>query len=87
MSHYLDTFRRQGTRIVLFEMPVDQRLQRTVFAQAIQTALVELCRANEYPFIIPPATDAYQTTDGIHLTHADCLLYTTCVGICADKAF
>lgn len=57
-------------------MPVDQRLQRTAFAQAIQTALAELCRTNEYPFIIPLVADAYQTSDGVHLTYAECVRYT-----------
>lgn len=72
----LDAFRQRGTRIVLFEMPVDPRLQRTPVAQTIQTALLDTFQTPGYPFIIAPATDAYQTTDGVHLTHPECVRYT-----------
>ncbi len=72
----LNTFRQHGTKVVLFEMPIDPRLQQSTRARSVQIALTKTCEANNYPFVTPAQADHYQTTDGIHLTVPESIRYT-----------
>ncbi len=76
IDQLLRAFRQHGTQIVLFEMPVDPRLQRTAYTRSLSAAVYQHFVRQGYPFIKPTATDTYLTTDGIHMTHQSCLAYT-----------
>lgn len=71
-----DLFKKHGTQIILFEMPVDQRIKQLASSQAIHNALLDACHVRNIPFITLPEGAIYQTNDGVHLTNAECVRYT-----------
>lgn len=73
---YVEYFRRQGVRVVLYCAPIDARLQQHPLRRAEETYLAAWLPARQYPTIAAPA-GAYQTTDGIHLSHAYNLRYSS----------
>ncbi|WP_027303054.1 hypothetical protein [Rudanella lutea] len=71
----LDQWRRQGVRVVFFEIPMDPRLQ----AMPIQGQVRQLVRryfpSPDYAHLALPE-GAYQTTDGVHLTYGESNRFT-----------
>lgn len=76
VKHELDTFRQHGTQIILFEVPVDPRIQQTAFSRAIKTAITDTFSALDYTLVMPDSSAVYSTTDGVHLTYGACFDYT-----------
>ena len=72
---YLDALRRQGTTVVLFEMPIDVRLEQLAAPQAIRQYAQRYFPAPDYQHIDLP-NGAFQTSDGIHLLYNESARYT-----------
>lgn len=72
---YIETFRRKGTEIVFYEMPVDARLQTHQLTNRTRQYLHKRFPTSQFSVIsVPP--DAYQTSDGIHLIRSENIRYT-----------
>lgn len=72
---YVEAFRRKGTKIVFYEMPVDRRLQNHRLTSCVRQCLRARFPASQFPTVcVPP--DAYQTSDGVHLTRSENIRYT-----------
>lgn len=75
-GQYIETFRQKGVKVVFFETPIDVRLQNHRMTATIRRYMSNRFPASQYPTVNVPA-DAYQTNDGIHLTQAENIRYTT----------
>lgn len=74
-GQYVDLFRHKGVKVIFYEIPTDKRLQNHQLTAAIRRHLRNRFPASQYPTVSVP-TDAYQTSDGIHLTSAENIRYT-----------
>lgn len=71
----LSQLQRQGTTIVLFEMPINSQLENLEAPQTIRQYADRYFPAPEYQHIALP-TDAFRTSDGVHLLYDESVRYT-----------
>ncbi|MBD2751777.1 hypothetical protein [Spirosoma validum] len=75
-GQYVEAFRRKGVKVIFFETPIDVRLQSHRMTSTVRRYMKNRFPSSQYPTVsVPP--DAYQTNDGIHLTQAENIRYTT----------
>jgi hypothetical protein len=67
---------QRGTRVVLFEMPVNQRLIHMANPTLTRTRYLEWFPVARYRHIPLPDSLDYVTTDGIHMNREDAYRYT-----------
>ncbi len=72
---FLNRLKRQGTTVILFEMPIDARLENLLAPRTIRTYANRYFPAPRYQHIVLPA-DSFRTSDGIHLLYDESLQYT-----------
>lgn len=71
-----DALEAQGTRIVLFEMPVHPDLVNMAEPRAIREAFTARYPAGRYTYIPSPDPVDFNTTDGLHLDEESAARYT-----------
>lgn len=72
---FLSQLKRQGTTVVLFEMPINARLENLLAPRTIRDYANRYFPAPQYQHIVLPA-DSFRTSDGIHLLYDESLQYT-----------
>ena len=70
---YLD---KEGIEIILFEMPVDERLMNSIVMEDLRKMIYSVFPPGQYIYLQPPGCLKFSTTDGIHLDYASASLYT-----------
>lgn len=63
--------RQAGWRVILFDLPRDQRVDATVQHQQVRTMMRELFPATEFEWLPDPPTRDWMTQDGLHLIRFD----------------
>jgi hypothetical protein len=76
MGELVDEFTRAGTKIVLFEMPIDSTLENLGEPAAVRNAMRARFPADRYTWLEFESNRSYQTSDGIHLVRAEADLVT-----------
>ena len=76
LSGYIFDLRRQGVKIVFFEMPVDTSIMALASCKSLKRSLRNKFSTPDIDFIEAPAGRYFPTTDGIHLTREGALAYT-----------
>ena len=66
---------KQGTKVVFFEMPIDSRIRNTDAICRLRKLVMNTFSDSVYRHI-PFPNEFYQTTDGIHLPHYECIRYS-----------
>lgn len=74
---YVNYFKKNGVKIVFFEMPINPSLTQLPLAKFIRAEFYKRFPAEEYIYINIPDNSNYKTTDGLHLTDKESLWYTT----------
>lgn len=67
----IDELQAKGSKVILFEMPFDPSLTQLAEPTAIRKALRERFPSDRYRWLDLSQTEAWQTTDGIHLPPAE----------------
>ncbi|MEQ6121910.1 hypothetical protein AAOP42_20410 [Reichenbachiella sp. MALMAid0571] len=73
LKKLLTPIENHGTKVILFEMPIDQALCNTPLTIAIRQAIKNAFP--QYFFIEHPDCTEYSTSDGIHLDHDSALKF------------
>jgi len=76
LKKYIYTLENRGVKITFFEMPVDKSLNNSPRANLIRGMFHRHFAASHYQYVPIPEWTNYETTDGLHLTHNEALLYT-----------
>lgn len=76
LRHRIALLQARGTNVVLFEMPVNQRLINLASPSLIRTRCLEGFPVTRYRHIPLPDSLDFLTTDGIHLNREDAFRYT-----------
>ncbi|MFN8294735.1 MAG: hypothetical protein U0T69_01000 [Chitinophagales bacterium] len=77
LKAYTDYFQEKGVTIIFFEMPVHPSLCNLPKALVIREKFYINFPQNKYHYISMPDCSVYHTTDGIHLTQEETLVYTS----------
>ncbi|QJD77571.1 hypothetical protein [Spirosoma rhododendri] len=72
---YLSQLRQQGTTVILFEMPINARLENLLAPRTIRQYADRYFPAPAYQHIALPA-DSFRTSDGIHLLYDESVRYS-----------
>lgn len=72
---HIQALRRQGTKLVFFEMPTDPRIRNTNVSRRLRELVAMTFSDSTYRHIRFP-DEFYQTTDGVHLPRYETLRYT-----------
>ncbi len=72
---YLSRLQRRGTTVILFEMPINSRLENLLAPQTTRQYADAYFPAPAYQHIALPA-DSFRTSDGIHLLYDESLRYS-----------
>ncbi|GAB2800557.1 hypothetical protein GCM10027275_53250 [Rhabdobacter roseus] len=67
LKGFADYFRKQGTQVIFFEVPVDPALCNVAQPVQLRTKIKAALEPLGYPIIEMPPCDDYFTTDGTHL--------------------
>lgn len=62
---------KDNVRVILFDVPIENRVQDTVRKQQIQALLRELFPINKFEWLPQPLPRHWRTSDGIHLVSSD----------------
>ena len=76
LRQYVRYFTARGTRIVFFEMPVDEYASKGAKMHYIRQLLVAVYPANQLLYLPRPDCTIYHTTDGMHLTDPSAWRYS-----------
>ena len=76
LKTYTDYFQQKGVNIIFFEMPVHPSLCNLPKALIIREKFYLNFPQDKYNYIPVPDCNVYHTTDGIHLTQEETLVYT-----------
>ncbi|RJP80135.1 MAG: hypothetical protein C4522_08345 [Desulfobacteraceae bacterium] len=77
LKKYKDYLEKKGSRVILFEMPIDERLiNLNLFVRARKT-IEDVFSPDKYATIQSPDIKKYNTTDGLHLDRQSVMSYTT----------
>lgn len=67
----LSKIRKDGVRVVLVDIPIEQRIQNTVQEKQIRALMRELFPINDFEWLPEPPPRHWKTSDGIHLIESD----------------
>lgn len=76
LKRITDVLEKQGSRIVLFEMPIDPALVGMARGNAIRAAFAQLYPTDRYAYVTSPDPATFNTTDGLHLDEESAARYT-----------
>jgi len=76
LTDYKNYFERFGVQIILFEMPVHEKLVHSKKATHIRKMMFEIFPPDRFRYILPDNAAKFNTTDGIHLTPHSMMNYT-----------
>jgi len=79
LTDYKNFFEKSGVQIILFEMPVHEKLVHSKKATHIRNMMYEIFPPDRFYYIFPNNVAAYKTTDGVHLTPNSMMEYTACI--------
>ena len=77
LKDYTDYFQQEGVDVIFFEMPVHPSLCNLPKAVVIREKFYQNFPRDKYYYIPMPNCNIYHTTDGIHLTQEETLVYTS----------
>jgi hypothetical protein len=66
---------RDGTHIILFNVPGDHRLENTLAVKQSRLLMKKLFPPNNFEWLPEPPTRKWLTGDGVHLTKSDARVY------------
>lgn len=67
----ISQLRKDGVRVVLFDIPVEQRVQSTVRKQQVRALMRKLFPIKQFEWLPEPPSRHWKTSDGIHLVSSD----------------
>jgi hypothetical protein len=76
MKELIKLIKEQGTKIVFFEIPIDEQLKNTKLVLAIRKYFHQYFPDSEYKYIDMPIVNDFVYSDGIHLSIQSALPYT-----------
>ncbi|MFH0865314.1 MAG: hypothetical protein V1904_03920 [Bacteroidota bacterium] len=76
LTDYKNYFERSGVQIILFEMPVHEKLVHSKKATHIRKMMYEIFPPDRFRYVLPDNKVQYNTSDGIHLTPHSMMNYT-----------
>lgn len=76
LKQYVDAMEKQGTKIVFFEMPIDNKLEETPLQVYIRKMFNQNFPPAKYTYVARPKWDYCDTSDGMHLAAAQAISYT-----------
>jgi len=73
----ISQLRKEGVRVVLFDIPRDPRLQATLQEKQIKALMKELFPVNQFEWLPEPPPRNWKTYDGVHIVSSDAKYYVT----------
>lgn len=76
MKSILQFFESKGVKIVFFELPTNPELEQLPRAVAIRTKFYQVFPTNRYFYVNLNSEMIFKTTDGVHLSRSESIVYT-----------
>ena len=77
LRDYILKMENESANIVIFEMPVNNKLEDLPKAKVIRETYYKYIPASKYKYISLPGSFKRETTDGLHLNEDEAMEYTT----------
>lgn len=77
LIHYKEYFKEKGIEIILYEMPIDEKLANSKQMESVRKLICDVFPPNQYVFLQIQDCSKFSTEDGIHLDQTSALMYTS----------
>lgn len=76
LKYYVSKFRNNGVEIIFFEMPVNRAMDDLSKSKIIHEYFISAFPPEQNYVIYPPDNMSFNTTDGLHLTKDEAIVYS-----------